>query len=137
MNNILCITTYPPRECGIATFSADLIRTILYKFGNSYSFKVCALESDSEKHIYSDKVKYTLNTSDANDYAVIGRKINQDADTNLVLIQHEFGLYKEHEDEFLQFVKSITKPIVIVFHTVLPESCYFVKELSPGVGCGL
>ena len=101
MNNILCITTYPPRECGIATFSADLIRTILYKFGNSYSFKVCALESDSEKHIYSDKVKYTLNTSDANDYAVIGRKINQDADTNLVLIQHEFGLYKEHEDEFL------------------------------------
>lgn len=128
MNNILCITTYPPRECGIATFSADLIRTILYKFGNSYSFKVCALESDSEKHIYSDKVKYTLNTSDANDYAVIGRKINQDADTNLVLIQHEFGLYKEHEDEFLQFVKSITKPVVIVFHTVLPNPVISLKN---------
>lgn len=48
MNNILCITTFPPRECGIATFSGDLIRAILYKFGNTYSIKVCALESDSE-----------------------------------------------------------------------------------------
>lgn len=128
MNNILCITTYPPRECGIATFSSDLIRAILYKFGNSYSFKVCALESDSEKHIYSDTVKYTLNTSDANGYTVIGSKINQDTVIDIVLIQHEFGLYSEHEDDFLQFVKALTKPVVIVFHTVLSNPVSSLKS---------
>lgn len=128
MNNILCITTFPPRECGIATFSGDLIRAILYKFGNTYSIKVCALESDSEKHVYSDTVKYRLNTSDANDYTVIGTQINQDAVIDLVLIQHEFGLYSEHEDDFLQFVKSITKPVIIVFHTVLSNPVASLKK---------
>ena len=37
MRKIICITTYPPRECGIATFAQDLIRAILSKFGESYS----------------------------------------------------------------------------------------------------
>ena len=50
MKEIICLTTYPPRECGIATFSEDLIRAIETKFGESFSVKVCALESSSEQH---------------------------------------------------------------------------------------
>ena len=53
MKEIICLTTYPPRECGIATFSEDLIRAIETKFGESFSVKVCALESSSEQHATS------------------------------------------------------------------------------------
>jgi len=42
---ILFITSYPPRECGIATYSQDLIKALNNKFSNSLSIKVCALES--------------------------------------------------------------------------------------------
>ncbi|MBX9733022.1 MAG: hypothetical protein K2X37_03090, partial [Chitinophagaceae bacterium] len=42
---ILVITSYPPRECGIATYSQDLIKAINNKFSQSVSIKVCALES--------------------------------------------------------------------------------------------
>jgi len=42
---ILFITSYPNRECGIATFSQDLINAIKNKFGSTYSLKVCALEA--------------------------------------------------------------------------------------------
>ena len=42
---ILFITSFPPRECGIATYSQDLIKAINNKFSNSFSIKVCALES--------------------------------------------------------------------------------------------
>ncbi|MDR0845201.1 MAG: glycosyltransferase [Tannerella sp.] len=121
MKEILCITTYPPRECGIATFSNDLIHAIMNKFGESYVIKVCALESPTEQHEYSDTVKYTLNTSDESDFLRIVGEIEGDDEISLVLIQHEFGLFATHEAEFLQFVKAITKPVIMVFHTVLPN----------------
>lgn len=134
MKEILCITTYPPRECGIATFSDDLIRAVHYKFGTSYTVRICALETNSERHKYPDSVKYTLNTSEAEEYSVIAEQINKDKECDLVLIQHEFGLYKEHENVFLQFVQTIAKPIIIVFHTVLSKPSasllHYVQQLT-------
>lgn len=121
MKEIVCITTYPPRECGIATFSDDLIRAIETKFGKSFSIQVCALASQSEQHIYNEKVKYVLNTSNAADFKRIAQQINEDTETELVLIQHEFGLFAEHEQEFLAFTQRINKPVLLVFHTVLPN----------------
>lgn len=119
MKHILCITTYPPRVCGIATFSYDLIKAINKKFKNDYVVQVCAVESEIEKHSYDDTVKYVLNSSVKTDFDIISKKINHDTDIDLICIQHEFGLYSENPKSFLKFVQTITKPIVIVFHTVL------------------
>lgn len=121
MKGILCITTYPPRQCGIATFSDDLIGSIHHKFGQSYCVMVCAVESSSEQHTYGDVVKYKLNTSVASQYSELAHTINGDAQIHLVLIEHEFGLFKEHEKEFLTMLGLIRKPVVIVFHTVLSK----------------
>ncbi|MEA4886283.1 D-inositol-3-phosphate glycosyltransferase [bioreactor metagenome] len=121
MTEIICITTYPPRECGIATFSDDLIHAIETKFACSFTIKVCALASSSEQHIYNDQVKYILDTSKANEYNNIADRINEDSEVKMVLIQHEFGLYAEHKEAFLAFVHCIKKPVLIVFHTVLPH----------------
>ncbi|MDD4760300.1 MAG: glycosyltransferase [Bacteroidaceae bacterium] len=119
MKHILCITTYPPRVCGIATFSYDLIQNINKKFQNDYIVEVCAVESKIEKHSYDSTVKYVLNTSEQEDFEVISKRINQDANIDLICIQHEFGLFSENQESFLKFVQVLTKPIVIVFHTVL------------------
>ncbi|SCD21652.1 glycosyltransferases [Proteiniphilum saccharofermentans] len=134
MKEIICVTTYPPRECGIATFSDDLIRAIEVKFGSSFTVKVCALASQSEQHTYGDKVKYVLNTSEAADFPDMARRINEDPDTEMVLIQHEFGLFAEHETAFLKFAGLIRKPLIIVFHTVLPnpspEQKKYLRQLA-------
>jgi len=45
---ILFLTSYPPRECGIATYSRDLIKALNNKFSTSFDVKVCAMESGSE-----------------------------------------------------------------------------------------
>ena len=76
MRKIICITTYPPRECGIATFAQDLIRAILSKFGESYSIKICAVESDTEKQTCTEDVEYVLDTSDISAYATLTRQLN-------------------------------------------------------------
>ena len=118
---ILFITSYPPRECGIATYSQDLIKALDNKFSGSFSIKVCALETDESKYLYPNEVKYTLNTSNTTEYESMAFAINSDKSIQIVLIQHEFGFFHEHEQAFLKFLFELSKPVVIVFHTVLPH----------------
>lgn len=119
MRKIICITTYPPRECGIATFSQDLIRAITLQFGSSYSVGICAVESALEQHSYSQEIAYTLNTSDASAYTSLIKQLNEDSEVAIVLVQHEFGLYAEQQEAFLQMLDNLCKPVILVLHTVL------------------
>lgn len=119
MRKIICITTYPPRECGIATFAQDLIRTILSKFGDAYSIKICAVESDTETYTYTEDVEYILNTSDVSAFATLAQQLNEDPEIEIVLVQHEFGLYVEQETAFLEMLEQLSKPVILIFHTVL------------------
>lgn len=121
MRKIICLTTYPPRECGIATFAQDLVSAIRTKFGESYSIKICAVESDMEKHTYDRKqgVEYVLNTSDVSAYATLTGQLNENPELEMVLVQHEFGLYAEQEEAFLQMLEQLRKPVILIFHTVL------------------
>jgi len=118
---ILVISSYPPRECGIATYSQDLIKALNNKFSNSLSIKVCALESGKSDFVYPDEVKFKLDTTHISDYMTLADKINNDNRIQIVLFQHEFGFYAEHEQIFLKMLYELSKPIVIAFHTVLPH----------------
>jgi glycosyltransferase involved in cell wall biosynthesis len=118
---ILFITTFPPRECGIATYSQDLIESLNNKFKNSFSIKICALESDAEKHHYDESIKYILNTDEPNSFYNLSEKINANNLIQMVLIQHEFGLFRKNEADLIQFLYKIIKPVIIIFHTVLPN----------------
>lgn len=121
-NEILFVSSYPPRECGIATYTQDLINAIKEKFGNSFSLTVCALENKETENIYPEEVKHILHTSDASQYIDMAKKINQDENIKLVFIQHEFGLFSgEYGNSLLSFLEAINKPIAIAFHTVLPN----------------
>jgi glycosyltransferase involved in cell wall biosynthesis len=46
----------------------------------------------------------------------------------MVLVQHEFGLFDKAEDHFMQFLTSLRKPVVLVFHTVLPHPTAWLKN---------
>jgi glycosyltransferase involved in cell wall biosynthesis len=119
---ILFITSYPPRECGIATYSQDLMKALYNKFGNSFSLKVCALESGTMNYEYPDEVKYILDTTDAGAYVDLSRAINADANVRFVVLQHEFGFFRnDAESAFGQFLYELIKPVIVVFHTVLPR----------------
>ncbi len=128
VSEILFVTSYPPRECGIATYSQDLIKSLNNKFSNSLSISVCALESDELNYKYPDEVKYILDTSAPSGYKNLAQSINQDEHIKVVFIQHEFGFFRTQEDAFLQFLVELTKPIVLVFHTVLPNPDKLLKQ---------
>ncbi|MFE3846664.1 glycosyltransferase [Flavobacterium sp. LB3P45] len=125
---ILFITSYPPRECGIATYSQDLIKALNNKFKLSFRIKICPVESHDEQHIYSEATQYILNTDDSNSFHNLATQINDNAATQIVLIQHEFGLFRNSEADFRNFLNTILKPVILVFHTVLPHPNELLKE---------
>ena len=125
---ILFVTSYPPRVCGIATYSADLISSVNKKFSNSLAIKVCALEPAGSDYMYPEEVKYVLNTSQAEEYKKMAATINEDDAVKLVLVQHEFGLFRKQEQAFQQFLSYLYKPVVIAFHTVLPFPDELLKQ---------
>ncbi len=125
---ILFITSFPPRECGIATYSQDLIKALNNKFNCSFNIKICALESDSEKHVYQDEIEYILNTDMPDAFIQSAKKINESDDIQIVLIQHEFGFFEKKEAAFQRFLQALKKPVVIVFHTVLPNPDKLLKK---------
>ena len=118
---ILFVTTYPPRECGIATYSQDLIIALNDKFTASFNITICALETSFEKYKYTDEIHTLLETDNSNSYKELAKKCNQNNAISMVLIQHEFGLFKSNENDFIRLIQDINKPIILVFHTVLPN----------------
>lgn len=121
-NEILFVSSYPSRECGIATYTQDLLNAVKEKFDDSFSLKVCALEGKDAINVYPEEVKYTLISSGYKQYIEMAEKINSDKNVKLVFIQHEFGLFEgEYGENLLYFMHTLNKPIIVAFHTVLPN----------------
>lgn len=119
---MLIVSSYPPRECGLATFSNDIVNAVNNVFGNTLPIEVCALENENHHFQYGDEVKYILHAASLDDYRLVAEKINERKDIGLVCIQHEFGLFGgEYGDYILAFILALNKPIITVFHTVLPN----------------
>lgn len=117
---VVLITSYPPRECGIATYSQDLIYNLNKKFNHSFKLSICALESKNEAHSYTDDVMYILNTDCADSYSNLAKTINESPTIQIVMIQHEFGLFQNNEALYYHFLRALEKPLIIAFHSVLP-----------------
>lgn len=125
---ILFISSYPPKECGIATYTQDLVLQLNNKFVNSFTIRICPLETGHEKFIYPDQVQYILNTSSAAEYSRLATIINENGDISMVMIQHEFGFFTSNENDFALFLKKLRKPVILVFHTVLPKPTELLKN---------
>jgi glycosyltransferase involved in cell wall biosynthesis/uncharacterized protein (DUF3820 family) len=122
-NILLFMCSYPPRQCGIATFSSDLIAALNNKFAEPFEIKICSLEEDAnfQRH-YPAEVIYSLNTGSAVDYATLARTINNNKEISAVCLQHEFGLFSgQYGSYLLAFVSNLKKPLIITFHSVLPK----------------
>jgi len=119
---IAYLATYPPRECGIATFTHDLVSTINKKFNPRAKAEIIAMNDESSLYNYGDEVKYQINQADVEDYINVAKNINNDNEIGLVNVQHEFGLFGGDYGEYLiPFLESLNKPVITTFHSVVPN----------------
>jgi glycosyltransferase involved in cell wall biosynthesis len=118
---ILVLTTYPPRECGIATYTHDLIEAIHAKYAPNFTIKICALENTHDTYKYPIKPAYRLLTDQKKSYHALSSALAQSPQIKLVLIQHEFGLFEAEKEAFGEFIQQTNQAVIFVFHTVLPR----------------
>lgn len=127
-HEIAVLSTYPPQHCGIATFTQDLIRSVHKRFGHSIRCTVAMVETDQQPEKVDPAVKWRLDPKSRESYLELAESINHDPKTTLLLVQHEFGLFRENEQEFLHFLQVLEKPVVLVCHTVLPNPNPVLKK---------
>jgi glycosyltransferase involved in cell wall biosynthesis len=131
---VLFITSYPPTECGIATYSNDLINALNNKFSNTYAFTICALEKNDTPLSYTSDAKYVLHTKQIEQYKQLATLLNADDNLSLIYLQHEFGLFSgEHGVAVLQLLSRLTKPVITTFHTVLPHPDSKLQKLVTAI----
>ena len=128
------LTSYPPRECGIATYSKDLLEALIAKFGTCISTSVYPLETAESNNEYPKSVRIPLNTDAKVDFLKTAYDINSRKTIGLVVIQHEFGLFSSNALAFQEFLEYLDKPVVITFHTVLPNPNNEMREQVIAIG---
>lgn len=132
IRNVAFLSTYPSRECGLATFTQDLARA-LDEVDLIDSPKVIAI-SDSNEYNYSDRVIMEISQHDRESYIKAAKEINK-SDIELVVIEHEYGIFGGTAGEYiLDFAKNLEIPFVTTLHTVLPSPGEKEKEVLKELG---
>jgi len=121
------MSSYPPRECGIATFTKDLVDAVdeLDEFRPS---AVIAVNEKETIYNYDRRVRWQIERDSVDDYLQVASRIKS-SDVDLINLQHEFGLFGGEHGEYLNhFLDNLEKPVVTTFHTV--QQGFDVKALA-------
>ena len=121
--SVAYLATFPPRQCGIATFTEDLTHAMDEMLAPLVNSRIVAMNrSGVVRHRYSRKVILQINQDNQEEYIETALRINQMDEVRLVNIQHEFGIFGGQRGAYLiPLVQAIKKPVVITCHTVLPD----------------
>jgi len=122
------VGTYPPRECGVATFCEDLLHAT--RGGRpSPEPVVIAMEGGARYHQYARPVVHVVDDRDEEGYRAAAEFIN-DSPAEVVSLQHEYGIYGGVEGRGLyRFLDALHKPLITTLHTVLPEPDARMREM--------
>jgi glycosyltransferase involved in cell wall biosynthesis len=117
---VLFIGTYVPKECGIATFTSDLLNSVSGEY-TDFHCEVITLNDPSETYNYPEEVVFQIRRDEIEDYYRAADYINQ-SDADIVCLQHEFGLFGGDAGDYLfALLSGIDKPVITTMHTVIRE----------------
>ncbi|MEJ7558313.1 MAG: glycosyltransferase [Pedobacter sp.] len=124
---IAYISSYPPRECGIATFNHNLLRAIGSNKNavSEESFVVAMNDADSlDEYEYPKEVKCVIRQENQKDYIRAADYINTSL-ANACILEHEYGIYGgECGVYILPLIARLQKPLITIFHTILKDPNY-------------
>lgn len=116
--NVIYVSSYIPRKCGIATYTKDLTNSINLLNSRSLA-EILVINHPEENLEYPWEAKYKINHNERETYVSAAEYVNQ-SNADVVSLQHEFGLFGgDCGDYILDFVEALEIPLVTTFHTVV------------------
>lgn len=118
--NVIYVSSYIPRKCGIATYTKDLTNAI--NLLNSHSLAEILAINHPEEHLdYPWEAKFKIVHDELATYLAAAEYVNQ-SHADVVSLEHEFGLFGGECGEYiLPFVEALEVPLVTTFHTVVTD----------------
>ena len=117
MKRIAVVGNYLPRQCGIATFTADLCESLACQFPETACFAV-PVNDREEGYAYPPRVRFELNENDLTTYRQAADFLNVNK-VNLVCLQHEFGIFGGPDgSHILALLRDLRTPVVTTLHTI-------------------
>jgi polysaccharide biosynthesis protein PslF len=117
---MLFLGSFPPRECGIATFTKDVVDSYDQRFGG-HSEIIAIEEPGAPARDYPATVVANLIQADRESYRAVADIVNHHPCDGLN-VQHEFGLFGGDNGEWIvDLIALVRKPVTVSLHTVLPE----------------
>src|SRR5689334_2607415 len=113
------VSTYPPRACGIGTFSADLRATLVGTGTVTVADLVAVVHEPASPQRRG--LLGTIAQAVRGDYVRTARMLGR-LDVDVVLLQYEYGIFGGRDGEYvLSFAQELAQPLVVTLHTVLSE----------------
>ncbi len=113
---VAIVSTYPPRACGIGTFSRDLRQALVAADGVE-AVDMVAVVRDLQVE-QAPEVVARIHQDERGDYAAAARVVER-RESDVVLIEHEFGIFGGPDGgDVLSFARELRRPLVLTLHTV-------------------
>jgi glycosyltransferase involved in cell wall biosynthesis len=120
IDSVAVIGNYLPRQCGIATFTTDLVEGLSAEAPDIYSW-AAVMNDKPEGYPYPEKVRFEINQNKLSDYSMASQFLNI-SHTDIVSVQHEYGLFGGPAgSHLLKLLGALRMPVVTTLHTVLKD----------------
>ena len=109
---------YPPRKCGIATFTRDL-RDAVAGLKPDWQAPVVTVTDRGNHYEYPPEVRFEINEQEVPSYLRAAEFLNL-SHADLLCVQHEFGIFGGPAgSHILALLRRAKMPSVVTLHTVL------------------
>ncbi len=118
IRTIAMLGNHLPRQCGIATFTTDLIDAIASEADDLQCF-VLAMNDAGERHEYPARVRFEIAEGDLSAYRRAADYLNINS-VDVLSVQHEYGIFGGSAGEhLLELLRELRRPVVTTLHTIL------------------
>lgn len=134
---IVFIGTYPPRQCGIGTFTNNLVKSMVSNADSKKISKnafVVAISENGNHYDFPPEVRQVIRQDHQLDYIEAAKYINYTG-CDICILQHEFGIFGGDDGVYiLPLLHRLNMPLIVTFHTVVKDPSYTQRSIVEEIG---
>ena len=125
------IATYPPRQCGIGTFTRNKFFAMTSDESVQVSNEgiVIAINDNNNQYDYPPEVEFVIRQGELEDYIEAAQFIN-DSGADICILEHEYGIFGGDDGVYiLSLLQRLRIPFIAVLHTIVRDASYQQKKI--------